>query len=91
MDVYCNDANLDSDLQAAGQLMLKAVSPLIAPAKVTDWQVHRWRYSLCYQRHEAPFWQAETKAPLLFGGDGYGMGNVEGAFVSGVAMAEKLL
>ena len=84
--------HLDGDLQSAGQLMLAATEALIAPARVIDWRVHRWRYSLCYQRHNEPFWQADTKFPLLFGGDGFGeIGNVEGAFLSGMAMAKEML
>lgn len=83
--------HLDGDLQVAGELILEVAKELIAPAQVQDWQIHRWRYSLCYQRHAEPFWEADTKAPLLFGGDGFGMGNVEGAFVSGIAMAKEIL
>jgi predicted NAD/FAD-dependent oxidoreductase len=83
--------HLDGDLPSAGQLIIDVAKDLIAPAKVQDWQIHRWRYSLCYQRHAEPFWQVDTKAPLIFGGDGFGMGNVEGAFVSGIAMAKEIL
>ena len=71
--------------------MLDAVAKYLHPASVLDWQIHRWRYSLAFERYPAPFFQAETAAPLLFGGDGFGIGNVEGAYVSGLAMAEKLL
>lgn len=83
--------HLDGDLLAAGQLMLEAVSEYLQPDTVVDWQMHRWRYSLAYERHPAPFYKAQTIAPLLFGGDGFGIGNVEGAFVSGLAMADYLL
>lgn len=83
--------HLDGDLQAAGSLMLEVVADLILPATVLDWQIHRWRYSLAYERYEAPYFEAQTKAPLLFGGDGFGMGNVEGAYLSGAAMADHLL
>ena len=82
--------HLDGDLQAAGQTMIEAATALITPAKVVDWQVHRWRYSLCHNRHDEPFWKAGTRTPLLFGGDGFGMGNVEGAYISGIKMAEKI-
>ena len=83
--------HLDGDLRAAGRLMLESAAALIAPAKVTDWRVHRWRYSLCTQRHTDSYWQADTKWPLIFGGDGFGIGNVEGGFLSGRAMADCLL
>ncbi len=83
--------HLDGDLQAAGELMLEVVADFLRPAHVVDWQIHRWRYSLAYERHSAPFFKAQTTAPLFFGGDGFGMGNVEGAFVSGIAMSEELI
>lgn len=82
---------IDGNLQSAAAMMFKAVADLIHPAQVVDWQMHRWRYSLAYERHPMPFFRANTDAPLLFGGDGFGMGNVEGAFVSGLAMANYLL
>lgn len=86
-----SQTHLDGDLNAAGRIMLEATAQYLQPATVLDWQVHRWRYSLAYQRYPLPFFQAATAAPLLFGGDGFGMGNVEGAYLSGMAMAERLL
>ncbi len=78
--------HLDGDLQAAGTKLLELAKPQLGDAKVLDFQVHRWRYSLPYRRYPEPFFKAETAFPLLFGGDGFGMGNVEGAFLSGLAM-----
>lgn len=84
--------HLQSDLDYAGELMLEAVTNFVQPAKVLDVQVHRWLYSLAYQRHPSPFWEpVEMPFPLLFGGDGFGSGNVEGAYLSGLAMADALL
>lgn len=83
--------HLDADLQAAGEALLSAAGAWIQPARVLDWHIHRWRYSLAYQRHPEAFWRAGTPAPLLFGGDGFGIGNVEGAFLSGLAMAGHVL
>ncbi len=83
--------HLDSDLQAAGALMLEVMAEFIQPAKVLDWQIHRWRYSLAYERYPSTYFEAATVAPLLFGGDGFGMGNVEGAYVSGQEMAYSLI
>jgi len=83
--------HLDGDLQEAGKLMLEAVQVFLNPAEVLEWHIHRWRYSLAYERHPAPFFEAEAAAPLLFGGDGFGIGNVEGAYLSGLAMAEQVM
>jgi renalase len=83
--------HFDCDLQAAGALMLEVMAEFIHPAKVLDWQIHRWRYSLAYERFPAPYFEAKTTPPMLFGGDGFGIGNVEGAYLSGRAMADLLI
>lgn len=82
-----SNRHFDGDLQQASRLLLEAADLWIRPAQVVEWQIHRWRYSLAWQRHPEPFWQAAGPHPLLFGGDGFGMGNVEGAYLSGLAMA----
>lgn len=78
--------HLDGDLQAAGAKLLDLAKPHLGAVQILDFQVHRWRYSLPYQRFSEPFFKAETEFPLFFGGDGFGMGNVEGAFLSGLAI-----
>lgn len=83
--------NLHTDPHLVSEKMLEAVAAYIEPAKVIDYQLHRWRYSLAYERHAEPFWEAGTELPLLFGGDGFGSGNVEGAFLSGWAMGERII
>ncbi|MEZ4961390.1 MAG: FAD-dependent oxidoreductase [Saprospiraceae bacterium] len=83
--------HLDGDLNSAGEILLEAAGTWLQPASIVDWQIHRWRFSLAYERHPSPYWQAGISFPLLFGGDGFGMGNVEGAFLSGLAMAEQLI
>lgn len=82
--------HLDGDLEKAGEILLEKAASFLAPAEVTEWQIHRWRYSQSIVRHPDKFWKAETRYPLLFGGDGFGVGNVEGAFLSGYAMAYSM-
>lgn len=79
--------HFDDDLNAVGQQLVDQLSDLIPTDSISTIQVHRWRYSLADQRHPAPFLAVEAPLPLLFGGDGFGEGNVEGAFTSGLAMA----
>lgn len=79
--------HIDGDRDAAAEELLHLAKPKIAPAKVTEWQLHCWRYSLAYKRHVHPFHRADAPHPLLFGGDGFGIGNVEGAFISGMEMS----
>lgn len=81
----------DPDLNALVPTLVAAVADYISPETIVGQQIHRWRYSNATVRYQEPFLSANTKAPLLFGGDGFGQGNVEGAYLSGLAMARALL
>lgn len=83
-------AHFDDDLTRIGQQLVDQLPTLIPADSIGTVQVHRWRYSIADQRHPAPFLAAEAPIPLLLGGDGFGMGNVEGAFLSGLQMAKAL-
>lgn len=83
-------AHFDDDLTIVGQHLIGQLRDWIPADAVSAFQVHRWRYSLADQRHPNPFLAANAPFPLLFGGDGFGAGNVEGAFTSGRRMAEFL-
>lgn len=86
-----SQAHFDNDLTAVGQQLIDQLRDYIPADSVSAVQVHRWRYSLAEQRHYDPFLLASAPLPLLFGGDGFGAGNVEGAFTSGLRMADFLL
>lgn len=83
-------ANLEGDLQEAGQKLLDQLTDWIPAASIVEYQVHRWRYSLAEMRSPEPFAALDAPFPLLMGGDGFGMGNVEGAFQSGLQMATRI-
>lgn len=85
-----SQANLEGDLPAAGQKLLNQLTDWIPAENIIEYQVHRWRYSLAGIRSPEPFAALDTTFPLLMGGDGFGMGNVEGAFQSGLQMAGAL-
>lgn len=85
-----SSANLEGELPAAGQKLLDQLTDWIPAESIAEYQVHRWRYSLAELRSPEPFAALDTPFPLLMGGDGFGMGNVEGAFQSGRQMAEAL-
>lgn len=87
-DTAFSQTHFEDDLMAVGRTLLDQLTDLIPPADILTYQVHRWRYSTAEVRYPEPFLVAKTPAPLLFGGDGFGSGNVEGAFLSGWAMAE---
>jgi len=85
-----SQAHFDDDLPVVGQQLINQIREWIPADAVSAVQVHRWRYSFAEQRHANPFLAAKAPFPLLFGGDGFGAGNVEGAFTSGLRMAEFL-
>jgi renalase len=81
--------HLEDDLQEVSNIMLSSVNQWITPQNIVSSQVHRWRYSLASKRYEQPFYQLENQN-IYLSGDGFGMGNVEGAFLSGYFCAEEL-
>ena len=78
--------HLEDNLQEVAQEMLLSVNQWINPENIVSTQVHRWRYSLACQRYEQPFHKIENRN-IYLGGDGFGIGNVEGAFLSGYHLA----
>ncbi|WP_041258267.1 NAD(P)/FAD-dependent oxidoreductase [Fibrella aestuarina] len=82
----------DADLTALIPELLAAVSDYVPADRIVESQMHRWRYSNATKRHPDPMLAATLpgSGTLLFGGDGFGNGNVEGAFLSGLAMARHV-
>ena len=54
-------------------------------------QIKRWRYALPTTLHPERCLRAEGLPPLYFGGDAFGSPRVEGAALSGLAIADALL
>jgi renalase len=86
-----SEERLELDQTETAQMMLDSVKEWIDVETIATLSVHHWRYSLAEKRHSAPFVVCNESFPILVGGDGFGMGNVEGAFVSGLQMAESLI
>lgn len=85
-------AHFDDDLNEVGKQLLSEVTHLIPADSVESLQVHRWRYSLASERHTDNFLvSGSTKFPFIFAGDGFGIGSIEGAFISGKSAAQWLL
>lgn len=74
--------HFDDDLQKVAQEMLSSVNQYIQPDNIQSFQVHRWKFSNATKRYGKPFYQVENRN-IYVGGDGFGIGNVEGAFLSG--------
>lgn len=81
--------HLEDDLQEVLQIMLKSVSQWITSENIIFTQVHRWRYSNAIKRFEQPFYQLENQN-IYLAGDGFGIGNVEGAFLSGYFCSQHI-
>lgn len=83
--------HLESDLSIIGQQLLEEASEWIIPSSIENFQVHRWRYSLAEIRYTEHFIKdTMVDIPLYFAGDGFGNGNIEGAFLSGMYAAQSL-
>ena len=79
----------DDDLQAVAKELLSSVNQYVNPENITTIQTHRWKFSNAIKRFDKPFYQIENKN-IYLAGDGFGMGNVEGAFLSGYYLGMNL-
>ncbi|MDP5140703.1 MAG: FAD-dependent oxidoreductase [Spirosomaceae bacterium] len=84
---YSQD-NLEGNLEEIRDELLSKAAEWVSPESIVEKQIHRWRYSLANKRYNEPF--LAVNETLLLGGDGFGIGNIEGAFLSGKAMAAAL-
>jgi predicted NAD/FAD-dependent oxidoreductase len=68
-----------------------AIEATLAPgATILEAQVKRWRYALPTVLHPSRFLRAQGLPPLYFGGDAFGGLHLEGAALSGQAIAAEL-
>lgn len=81
-----NEELTDALLSLAGEAIGQDLTPL-----VLDSSIARWRYSWVTQPHREPCLVASSEAPLVFAGDGFGQPKIEGAALSGLAAADRLL
>ena len=70
--------------------LLAEASPWVK-APVHTYQVHRWRFAQPITSYPEPFSVLAGPPPLLFAGDAFGGGRVEGAALSGLQAAEWLI
>lgn len=78
----------DADVEP---LLRDALEPFLATAStIADAQVKRWRYALPVSLYPERFLEAQGLPSLFFGGDAFGGPRVEGAALSGLALADRL-
>jgi renalase len=82
--------HLRSDDAEVVRLLLEEAKDYVRTG-VTTTAVYRWEYSAPLVPHEEPSVFVEGPPPLVFCGDAYAGPKVEGATLSGLATAEKLL
>lgn len=82
----------DEDDARLLSLLAEAVTPWLAPhAQIRDGQLKRWRYALPTSLHPARYLRGDTLPPLYFAGDAFGGPRVEGAALSGLAVAAAIV
>ncbi|BFM40893.1 FAD-dependent oxidoreductase [Synechocystis sp. LKSZ1] len=70
--------------------LLAAAAPWLGSPPLTT-HLHRWRYSLVTNPYPDSYLSLDQPGPLYLGGDAFGAGKIEGAVLSGHAMAEQIL
>ncbi len=80
----------ETDTIEVAHLLVEASEKWIS-ADVKKFEVHRWRYSHPIQLHNESCLFVDSPAPLVFAGDAFAGPRVEGAALSGLSAAEKLL
>jgi renalase len=83
-----SDKHFEDDLKRVGEEMLSSVSQYVKPENILSVQTHRWKFSNATKRYSQPFYQIENQS-IFLGGDGFGIGNVEGAFLSGYYLGNR--
>ncbi len=84
----------ERDRMEAGQWLIDVATPFLGTAKVTEYQVHGWRYSKPTVVDDAPCMlvsEASDLPPLALAGDAFAGPRFEGAVQSGWAAAKRLI
>ncbi len=82
--------HLHGDDETVSRLLLEEAKNYIGTG-IEATAVYRWEYSQPVGTHDERFVYVEGPPPLVFCGDAYGGPKVEGAVLSGLAAAERLL
>lgn len=80
----------ETETSEVAHLLVEAAERWVS-ADVKKFEVHRWRYSQPVELHTEACLFVDAPAPLVFAGDAFAGPRVEGAALSGLAAAEKLL
>jgi renalase len=64
---------------------------LLDGRNASAWKLHRWKYAKPITMHAERSMVIQAQNPLVLAGDGFGEARVEGAALSGLSAAERLL
>jgi predicted NAD/FAD-dependent oxidoreductase len=81
--------NFDRSNQQLAETLIAAAKSWLGD-DIQDWQVHKWRYSQPAQVYPERYLEISVSPPLFFAGDAFGGPRVEGAALSGMAVASHL-
>ena len=84
-----SETHWDKDNETVANLLFKAASAWLDDS-VTEYQVHRWRYSLPNTFYPQPYC-ALPELPLVMAGDAFVAPKIEGAVLSAMAAADYFL
>jgi renalase len=59
-------------------------------AIIKEAHLKRWRYARPLISYHEPYLYAKTELPLIFSGDGFGKGRIEGAYLSGLSAGRRV-
>lgn len=82
--------HFDTDRAEIARMVLEAAKPWLG-AGIVSWDVHRWKYSMPRNTHHEPSLLAAQEGTLVFAGDAFGGPRVEGAALSGLDAAQRVL
>lgn len=85
---FCRN-HLELPKEDVARLLLEAAEPWLG-GRINAWQLHRWRYSRPVAAGGPMYLFSDQPARFAIAGDAFGGPNVEGAFLSGLAAAERL-
>ncbi len=82
--------HFEHELEHIQDLLIHAAQPWLGSADVISSQAKKWRYATPQQPWAEPFWKA-PHAPVFLAGDAFAGPKIEGAALSGLAVAQALM
>jgi renalase len=83
-------SNFELPHEEVAQLLIAAAAPWLG-SKVLAWQLHNWKYSQPITLCTRPFIYTAQPQPLALAGDAFGGPRIEGAFLSGMEAAGRIV